>query len=218
MFKKIIFLAILAVFLFPKETLATIGVGVGTGKIVVEEELYPGQSYQLPTLTVINTGDESSDYSVSVTYHEDQTEARPPESWFDFTPQTFFLEPGEVQVVEVKINLPVKTTPSQYFAYLEGHPEVTTESGGTTIGVAAAAKLYFEVSPANLYYGLYYKAISFWNNYAPWTNVIFAATFSLLVILVLKRFINVNVGLKGKGSEKKEERKKEGKEQNDTES
>ncbi|NMC09344.1 hypothetical protein GYA44_03450, partial [Candidatus Microgenomates bacterium] len=52
--------------LLPSFAYAGLGVGIGTGKIVVDEKLRSGVIYNLPSLTVVNTGDEESDYSVSV--------------------------------------------------------------------------------------------------------------------------------------------------------
>ncbi len=58
-----IFLLCLLIFLFPTGVVfARIGVGVGTGKITIDENLKPGIIYKLPPLTVVNTGDEASDY------------------------------------------------------------------------------------------------------------------------------------------------------------
>ncbi len=66
-----------AFFLIVPQAFANLGVGVGTGKIVVDEQLKPGMIYQLPSFSVINTGDIASDYSVGVAYHEGQEELQP---------------------------------------------------------------------------------------------------------------------------------------------
>ena len=56
--KKISFLVVfLALLAFPFLVYAKLGVGVATGKIVVEDKLRPGMIYNLPALTVLNTGD-----------------------------------------------------------------------------------------------------------------------------------------------------------------
>ncbi len=187
-------LAIVLVSLFfPAIILAKIGVGVGTGKIVVDQILYPGTIYQLPDLTVVNTGDETSDYEVGVEYHEQQPEKMPARDWFIFSPQQFQLEPGKVQVVNMKLNLPVKTEPGKYFAYLEGRPLTKAESGVTRIGIAAAAKLYFEVKAANAVLGAYYKLTSFWKVYAPWPARITTALLIVAAIFIFKRYFNFNL-------------------------
>ncbi len=183
----------------PKLVSARIGVGIGSGKIKVETKLKPGIMYELPPLTVINTGDEASDYEVSVTYHQNQPEMAPAEEWFKFSPRRFNLEPGEAQVVAIRVDLPIKTIPGNYFAYLEGHPIKSSQAGATTIGVAAAAKLYFTVLPANFITGVYYRAVSLWKMYQPWTNIIAAILSFFLIVFIFTRFFKINISLNKQG-------------------
>jgi len=65
--------AIIAVLIFPFAVFGSIGVGVGTGKIQVDKPLKPGSVYIVPPLTVMNTGSESSEYTVSIDYSGNQT-------------------------------------------------------------------------------------------------------------------------------------------------
>lgn len=169
---------------------------MGTGKIQVEDKLKPGTIYELPPLTVLNTGDEESDYEVSVSYHEKQPQIMPPNAWFIFSPQKFHLEPGKAQTVEIKLDLPVRTEPGDYFAYLEGHPAKKGQSGNTTIGVAAAAKLYFTVVPANVFEGVYYKVASFWKVYSPWPQRFLLLAAVILLLRIFGKFFNIQIGLK----------------------
>lgn len=193
-------------FVFSPSTLAKIGVGVGTGKIQVEDELKGGMIYELPPLTVLNTGDEPSDYEVAVSYHQNQPELKPPQEWFSFHPDRFHLEPEGVQIVEIKLNLPVRTEPGDYLAYLEGHPVKKSEIGQTTIGVAAAAKLYFTVVPANFLQGIYYRLTTFWRIYAPWTNILAVLILALIGWFLFRRFFKIQFGLsRKKVSEDKDE-------------
>ena len=152
--RKIFVLSVFSFVVFVLSTCATfanIGVGVNTGKIQVDEKLKAGMIYKLPSITVINTGDEPADYETTIAYHQDQPELRPGQNWITFTPQKFHLDPGKGQLVEIKINLPIKIEPGNYFAYLEGHPIATVQKGNTVLGVAAASKLYFTVVPANVF-------------------------------------------------------------------
>ena len=185
-----------ALFPFSNTAFAKIGVGVGTGKIQVEEDLKPGIIYELPVLTVLNTGDEESDYEISVAYHSKQSELPPSKDWFVFFPQKFHLKPGEAKNIEIKLNLPIKTQPGDYFAYLEGHPAKKSQSGSTSIGVAAAAKLYFTVVPANFLQGIYYKLVSFYKIYSPWSRRAVIALVTLLAIVAFKKFFNIKINLK----------------------
>lgn len=174
------------------------GVGIGTGKIVVESKLKPGEIYKLPQVAVLNTGDELADYEVGITYHEKQPELQPPEQWFNFKPPKFELKPGEVKMVDVLLNLPLKTQPGDYFAYLEGRPIIKAKDGSTKVGIAAAAKLYFTVVPANIFWAGYYKLQALWQLYAPWPKRITTILCFLLIIIIFKKFFNIQINFKKK--------------------
>ena len=65
--KKLVFpLALVLAFFSCTLAFASIGVGVGTGKIELDEILRPGLDYSLPPITVINTGDEASEFILTV--------------------------------------------------------------------------------------------------------------------------------------------------------
>jgi hypothetical protein len=189
------------ILLFPVLVLARIGVGVGIGKIVVDQPLKPGLIYTLPSLPVLNTGDEPGEYSISIEYHEGQEQnpemgLKPQREWFSFEPEKFYLEPGQIQQVKIKLSLPVKgVKPGQYFAYLEGHPIKKSTSGQTTIGVAAAARLYFKVVPANFFAGLYYRIASIFALYYPWSYVCLGVIIVFCLIILFRRFFSFKIGI-----------------------
>ena len=194
---KITILILIISLVFPIIALAGVGVGVNHGKIEIDESLKPGGIYNFPSLGVINTGDEPGDYEVEVTYHQDQPQLRPAQEWFSFNPSSFHLEPGGSQSVAVKLNLPMKVKPGDYFAYLEAHP-VIKAGPGTTIGVAAATKTYFTVMPANIWQAIYYKITSFFVIYAPWTYVILAMLIGAVIITIFRKFFSFQIGIKRK--------------------
>jgi hypothetical protein len=185
----------------PVLVLARVGVGVGIGKIVVDQKLKPGLIYVLPSLPVLNTGDEPGDYGVSIEYHEGQETnpqmgLKPKKEWFSFEPSQFHLEPGQAQQVQIKLTLPLKgVKPGNYFAYLEAHPIVKEEAGQTRVGVAAAAKLYFTVAPANFLVGIYYRIASFFALYSPWSYVVLAIVILAILIALFRRFFSVKIGI-----------------------
>lgn len=186
--------------------LAKIGVGVATGKIVIDEILHPGTIYQLPPLTVVNTGDEPGEYNVQISYLEKQPELKPAESWFTFQPTSFHLEPGKSQAVAITLSLPLKVEPGKYFAYVEGHPAKVANNGQTSVGIAAAAKLYFQVAPANLLVGLYYRLITFWKLHHPVDTIIAGIVAAIALLSLLKSQFNFQVTKKSsKGSQDKNE-------------
>lgn len=190
--KFLIFFAF--VLILPAVVLARIGVGVGAGKIHIDEALKAGGIYDLPAIPVLNTGDEPADYGFSVQYHEGQETRsdmgqRPGEKWFNFEPASFSLAPGKVQVVKVTLTLPAKITPGKYFAYLEARPVQKSVVGQTSVGVAAATQLWFTVAPANFFQGIYYRLISLYTRYYPWDIIVLAAVGVIALLwLVSKKF------------------------------
>lgn len=184
---------------FPCLIFGKIGVGVGVGKIQLNEKLKPGAFYTLPSLPVLNTGDVPTEYEVSVEYHEGQeTKAemglRPAREWFSFEPKNFHLEPGEMQEVGIKLTLPIKgVKPGNYFAYLEAHPLSKTEKGQTSVGVAAAAKLYFTIAPANILQGIYYRFISIYLRYHPWDTIFLVALVVFFVIALFNKKFKIQI-------------------------
>ena len=196
----VLILALPILFSFPAHLLsANIGVGVGTGKIVVDEELKPGSVYRLPPISVLNTGDVSGEYSVRITYHTNQEELQPPKAWFRFSPEKFNLEPDQQQIVEVTLDVPVNAVPGDYFAYVEAFPLSNSATGSvTTVGIAAASKLYFEITPANVLAGIYYKIISLWKYYQPWSSRIAIILAAGAFLLLGKKYLNIDINLKKK--------------------
>jgi len=195
-FIYLILVSTLLIFTPAVPVFAQLGVGVGTGKMVVEEQLKPGMTYRLPALTVINTGDQAAIYGVGISYHQDQLELKPEEDWFRFEPETFHLEPRESQRVEIDLTLPLEMVPGNYFAYVRGFPYRVTEEGETAVNIAAAAKLEFSVAPANLLQALYYRTLSFWQRYQPWTNIALGAVSFVVTVVLVKKFFSFNINIK----------------------
>lgn len=185
-------------FVFSTKVQARVGVGVGTGKIVVDEKLKSGIIYDLPSISVVNTGDEETDYALDITYQQDQPELQAVKSWFSFSPSEFHLSPGSVQSVKVTLSLPLKTVPGEYFAYVEAHPVNKDENGSTSVSIAAASKLYFTVLPSSFLQGIYYRVTSYWIKYTPWTNILAAVAVTMVLVSLFKSFFNFNVQVKKK--------------------
>ena len=181
--------------------------GVGLGKIQIDEKLSPGGIYKFPTLPVLNTGDEDGDYEVEVTYLSDQPEFQPPSEWFTFTPQSFSLDAGGSQLVDVSLTLPVDARPGNYFAFLEAHPKAKGE--GVTIGIAAATKLNFTVKPAGVLGAAIERVRSLLENNAPFSYIVIAVIGTVLVlgllIAVARKYLTVKIRFKGKSAKDKEE-------------
>lgn len=184
---------LLAIFLLPNLASARVGVGVATGKIIVEEELNPGEIYILPNFAVMNTGSEVTTYAATIEYKQDIQEMSPPKEWFSMNPDTFVLDPENIQNVEVRLNLPVKAKPGNYFAFVEAHPVKSEETPGASINVAAASKLYFTVKPSNIFQGMYYKTISFFVVNAPWSYIVLAVLVLAALVVFFKQKFSFNI-------------------------
>ena len=195
--QKFIILFLIVLVVFPLAIFARIGVGVGTGEIKMDKTLKPGGIYELPSLVVFNTGDESSDYEVGIAYHAERTQLKPPKAWFNFDPVSFYLEPGKSQVVQIKLALPVKTTPGDYFAYLQSQP-ISKAGPGTTAGVAVGTRLFFTVAPANIFQAVTFRVSSFWTTYSPWTWVVLGMVLAAILIVIFKKKFAFQLGVKKK--------------------
>lgn len=195
----VLVMAIVALFL-PSITTATVGVGVGTGKITIEQALKGGGIYNIPSLIVFNTGDETSDYGVSLMYENGQPELRPELDWFSFEPAQTNLEPTKGEEIKIKLTLPIRTEPGKYFAYLTAKPISTTTSngGGAVIGVAAAAKLSFTVEPANWFQGMFFRMMNLIRIYKTWIYVFLGIVVTVVVILAIRKFVHIEIGMKKK--------------------
>jgi len=172
---------------------AQLGVGIMPGIIRVDEPLLPGGRYNLPSLQVINTGSEASDYEVELAVMAEQEELQPPADFIIFSPTAFHLEPGANQVVSLSLDIPVKAKPGDYLAYVEAHPVATGGGGGMQIGVAAATKLYFTVKPANVFVAITNSIANFFARTAPVSYIALGVIVLGLVVFFLRRRIRVDI-------------------------
>ena len=151
------------------------GVGVSTGEMTIETLLSPGASYSLPTIAIINTGDEPSEYRVSIGYLVDQQQRQPREDWFRFEPQSFSLEPGVSADVVARLVLPSDAEPGEYFALLKA--QTVSQTGGTSVGVAAATKVSFSVESSGWLESRARQVNRWLYDGSPWTYILPAGFF-----------------------------------------
>jgi len=185
---------------------AKVGVGVGLGKVQIDEALSPGGIYNLPSLPVLNTGDENMEYEVEVTYLSEQEQMRPSGEWFSFSPQTFPLTAGESQTVDIVLTLPVDTRPGDYFAFLEAHPVAKGE--GVTIGVAAATKLNFTVKPKGVLGAAIERIRSLIEANRPLTYTIAGIAGAVIIVSLGRRYLDIKIGFKRAKEEKEKKEEK----------
>ena len=190
-------------FLPAKASADTIGVGVGTGRITLDEPIKPSLTYDLPSVAVFNNGDVTSEYEMTVEFNETQPQLKPQASWISFNPKTFTLEPGKAQQVAITINPDYSAVPGDYFAYLEAHPIQRSQSGGAAVQVAAATKFEFKIVPANLFQRIYYALQAFWNKHKPILLPALVALLIIILVLIARRYLKVEIKKPEKPAKKK---------------
>ncbi len=193
----LVLLCLVFLFSFSQYALGKVGVGMGAGEIRITEEIKPGGIYSLPNLRVFNTGDETTTYGMNIAYHQNNPELRPEKSWFTFTPATFTVEPGESQEVQVAMFVPVKTDPGDYFAFVESGP-VALNGPGTSVGVAVATKLYFNVVHANLWQAILYRTHAFLTTYSPWSWIALGTSIVFVFGFAFIKFFSLNISVRKK--------------------
>lgn len=95
------------------------------------------------------------------------------------------------------MSVPVKTDPGEYFAFLESGP-VAEGGPGTSVGVAVATKLYFEVVHANLWSAIMYRISTFFTMYAPWSWIGLGFVIFSTVAFIFVRFFSLDISLRKK--------------------
>ncbi len=98
---------------------------------------------------------------------------------------------------------------------MQGFPYQDPGAGVTAVGIAAAAKLEFEIAPANQFAAVYYRLLSFWNKYQPWTTVVFAAIAFIVLLKLFNKIFQLDISLQKKSSQKKSSKKKSNDSQQD---
>ena len=187
-------LLVVALALLPGAAWAQAGVGVNVGSIQVDQDLAPGGIYNLPAVGVINTGKESSDYSLRITYLAGRPEMRPPEDWFSFNPPVFRLEPGEDNTVGIRVHVPVAARAGDYFALLEAYP-VPSGQTGALISVAAATKLSFTVRPSNVFTGSLVWGYHRMNDASPYSYIVLGLLALVVLGLLIRRFLRFQLNV-----------------------
>jgi len=169
------------------------GVGIMPGIIRVDELLLPGGRYNLPSVQVVNTGSEASDYEVELAFMAEQEELQPSSDFIILSPTSFYLEAGSNQVISLSLDIPVRAKPGDYLAYIEAHSVATGAEGGMQIGVAAATKLYFTVKPASLFVGVMNSIANFFTRTAPGSYIVLGIIVLGLAVFLLRRRIRVDI-------------------------
>ena len=129
------------------EVTASTGAALDVGAISLDKILRPGESYELPVIGVRNPGSEPATYRMGLGGIGGDDYADPGADWVEFSPRQFDLTPGERQVVNIRLVIPDAAAEDRYEGLLRA--EVADNGTGVAIGVAAAARLSFEVGASN---------------------------------------------------------------------
>jgi len=174
---------------------ATIGTGVGLGKIEYRDPLIPGSVVLLPKIPVVNTGEETSNYIIKVDYFGDQTEFIPPVEWFSISPNNLNLEPGKSKEVSIYLKLPFTPLPGNYLALLEAQ-NIGGNNGQLELGPAAATKFYFTVGKSPGILGAATQRVKTLSFYYPFWMLILAGFFIIEALNILRKHFKIKISVK----------------------
>lgn len=170
------------------------GVAIDLGAIRVDEELLPGEGYDLPPVRVRNPGTVVTSYTMAGRPHGDGLE--PPADWFTFSPATFTLAAGDQQLVAIELVVPPGAAEGRYTALLAAQVADLGGGDGPTearVGAAAATRLEFGVIPASWLSG-WWQALQRWfRDAAPWSWLALATAVLAGVLWLLSRRFHLRV-------------------------
>jgi hypothetical protein len=167
------------------------GVSIDTGSISVDAKLSPGGRYRLPTVTVRNIGDETSEYEVAITHLNGAAGTGAPADWFDLDPAKFVLAPQEARTINIHITLPRGAQPGPYNALIEAHPVIAGE--GVQVSAAAASRVSFEVRPSSLWAAWMLQLRRSFADHSLWSYSITLAVLFLTIAYLFRRFMRLRI-------------------------
>jgi len=166
---------------------ASSGVSVDLGRIDIQQVLTPGGAYNLPSIGVRNPGTERTSYMMIANPVQDPAYSAPPASWFEFEPSSVTLDPGESRPVKVRLVLPTDADPGSYLVLVGA--QIATQSGGATVGAAAAARTTFVIEPAGSLQAFGKWLSRVFTDTLPWSAILpVAALLGGIVWIVRRRF------------------------------
>ncbi len=161
------------------------GVRLSHGEVRIDQLLFVGTSYDLPSIRVSNQGDVVASYAMSLV-EKDSEQLTIPEQWVVLTPSAFELAPGETQPVEAVLEIPEDARLGMYEGLLAAQLASTDTSGsgtGARLGAGAAAVLSFEVGARTLIKAWASSVAAFWQDAGIWAYVT-TGVFALAVLIV----------------------------------
>jgi hypothetical protein len=168
-------------------TQAEPGVAITPAKIDVDDELQPGRRYELPRVSVINNGTTAQEYEVLISYENVAGLEKPPAQWVKLQPHRFMLAPGQAQLVEVEVAVPVQARQGEYYAFIEASTVVS--GAGQSISAGVATTLRFTVADASGLQGWRNRIDQFLDDGEPWTYLVPAGALLALLLFWSRRYL-----------------------------
>jgi hypothetical protein len=143
--------AVLALLAVPTGAQGSIGTGVGTNPLQLSSQAEPGHRYRLPSLYVVNTGSQGSDYLVRVERLGDKPGRDVPAAWIRFARTRVRLAPHKSALIRVILVVPSGAAHGTYRSNVVVGTSTPGLARGAALGAAAATEVIFRVGGPGAY-------------------------------------------------------------------
>ncbi|HEY6278835.1 MAG TPA: hypothetical protein VIX86_21185 [Streptosporangiaceae bacterium] len=149
-----VLLALAGVWLAAPAAQASVGVGIQAAPVRLAGVAHAGQSYQLPAVSVINTGSQPESITVRVQRILTGPGRAVPPAWVQIPGQGVRLAPHAEASIPLSLSVPGGAKPGGYVTELVAYGSASVQAGGASLGAAAATKLEFRVvaDPGGLFW------------------------------------------------------------------
>ena len=138
--------SLLTVLAVPATAQASVGVGVQAGPVQLEGAAYPGGSYALPAVLVVNTGTSPESVSLSIDRVSAGSGRTVPPSWVQ-ADAAVTLGAHQSARIPLQLAVPPTARPGRYFSDVLVTARAPNSASGATFDAGAATQLAFRVAP-----------------------------------------------------------------------
>ena len=136
--------------LAPLTAAASVGTGVGATPITLDVTAVRGHTYTLPRLYVVNTGTETSRYTVRVIRLEQGAQRDVPSGWVTVGGAPLTLAPRATANITLTLDVPADAPTGDYMSDVVAGTVIGSGGGGASLGAQAATQLRFTVGEDGL--------------------------------------------------------------------
>ena len=141
-------LALFGLLILPAATAdASIGVGIQASPVSLGKAAHPGGTYQLPAVSVINTGTQNESVTIKIQRISPGRGLTVPASWIHVGEGPVQLGHNQSAQIPLQLTIPANAKPGRYFSDVVAHGSSTLSAGQANLGVAAATGLDFTIAP-----------------------------------------------------------------------